>query len=609
MDKLTIVIPYFNERAALTRLLASLPVDIPVIVVDDHSQTPPVVTRQNCEVVRPMRKGFFTGAVNAGISRCDTDVLVLNQDTTLEGDQWLSLLAQHRDKYALIGERIKGDHPAFPHGYVHGVFQFMRRDAINAAGLMDAETYPLWGASALWQWQIARKGFTSLPLPSIPGLWHEPRDPGQRYGRSINQLLAQDPGKQNLYIRTPPLLSVVIPCYNHGAYLADAVNSLIGGPTCLGDMPGQTFQSFEVVIVDDGSNPRNAEQIKALADGWKGIRVIRRPNGGTAAANNTGIKAAIGQYITILAADDMKEPWSLRDLYNAATAHPDQFVYDEPTLFRDGKRGVTFHLAAYDCAKLPRRNMVPAGILFPKQAWQAAGGYPEMMVHGREDWAFNIALARQGWYGHKVERSGYLYRREGQNRSLGNGDLREYFITQLAQVFPDVYRGDDMACCGGGKKSSMAKQNAPQMMLDAAMAPEGSVLLRYQGGNVGNETWGGPGTIPSGRYYVFGANAKDRVKFVDKRDVSWFLRHRENGKQIFVVQAATTPASAPNVQPHPEGTRRRLEPDKPQETIVFETPGGIGVAESGKQEQGETPVMVAEPTMIKPKAQPKRKHA
>ena len=61
------------------------------------------------------------------------------------------------------------------------------------------------------------------------------------------------------------------------------------------------------------------------------------------------------------------------------------------------------------------RNMMHMGIMFEKQAWQEVGGYREQMKHGREDWAFNVALGERGYCGVKLGRSGYLYRRHGHN--------------------------------------------------------------------------------------------------------------------------------------------------------------------------------------------------
>ncbi|NIV40114.1 MAG: hypothetical protein GWN58_65135, partial [Anaerolineae bacterium] len=76
----------------------------------------------------------------------DTDVLVLNQDLWFTSDAWLPRLLALRADYGLIGDGVL-KHPAWPKGYVQGTFMFLRRDAIRDVGLMDAQEYPLWGAT------------------------------------------------------------------------------------------------------------------------------------------------------------------------------------------------------------------------------------------------------------------------------------------------------------------------------------------------------------------------------------------------------------------------------------------------------------------------------
>lgn len=576
VNDLTIVIPFYNGHPYIHNLLSDLPADVPVVIVDDQSdERIAAISNPMVTVYRPAHKLYFTGAVNYALARTHGDVLVLNQDIRLTGTAWLDLIADKRGEYALIGERIRGGHPAFPHGYVHGVFQLMRRDAIEAAGLMDAENYPLWGATAVWQWQVCRKGFKVLPLDSIPGLQHE-RKPTERYGSSIRQLLRREPAAQDLLIRTPPLVSVIIPAYNHGRFLTDAIHSLVGGPTSLGDHPGQTFQSFEVIIVDDGSNDNTAELCKTLANPWQGIRYIRQRNAGTPAANNAGIKAAVGRYICLMSADDMREPWSLNDLYQAAIRNPHSVIYDEPVLIQDGKRGELFSVANYDFANLLERNMMHMGIMFEKKAWAEVGGYREQMRYGREDWAFNVALGERGYCGIKIPRSGYLYRRHGQNRTMTNTSLewREHFRMQMEGLFPHLYKGEwPMACCGqGSKKSSAAPSSAPRGLAPAAL-PAGNdmVLLEYTGNSIGSVTWGGPGAVPSGRYYRFGGNTRDGIKYVEKQDVQWFLDIREDGVQLFRRYAAPAAAPQPDTIVAPTGdltvkVQRIVEDDAPDVT-------------------------------------------
>lgn len=563
MENLTVVVPFYNGHEHIERLLWSLPNDMPIVIVDDLSDQPLRITgRANVRVIRMERKGYFSGAVNAGIAACKTDVLVLNQDTWLAGDEWQNFLAISRDRYAMIGERIRGMHPAFPEGYIHGTFMFMRRDAINKVGNLNHVDFPLWGATAEWQWRVARAGFRVLPMATIPG-FHHARGEGQPYGSSIAQLLRNEPDRQDLLVRTPPLVSVVIPSFNQGKYLQDAVNSLIGGPTSLGSSAGQTLQAFEVIIVDDGSpNAESRELAQAQADPWKGVSFIQlRQNAGAAAAQNAGIAKASGRYITVIDGDDMREPHALAALYRACVANPGMVAYDDVRTFANGERGKVMRMPdTYDFDILIEKNQMHKGIMFSRKAWQAVGGYPEQMRQGREDWAFNVALGRAGYCGVHVSGAGYLYRREGQNRTLRNTspEWRDYFMDQLRGLFPDVYNGErPMACCGKGKVTPPAPQ--PRALTKgvtiqrsaSAQAPTGFVQIEYLGNNYGSTVWGGPGAAPSGRSYTFGAGATDRIKYVDPRDAQWFANLREGGRNVF-AQVRVEPVAPPMSEPEPE---------------------------------------------------------
>lgn len=444
MDKLSVVIPFYNGHDTIQRLLSTIPEEIfSVVIIDDCSDTPLnaeyFLREYSAEVYRLDKKGYFTGAVNRGIQETQTDVLVLNQDTWFENRNWLSLLESHRRHFGMIGERIRGTHPAFGDlGYIHGTFMFLRRDAIEAVGLLNQADYPLWGSTAEYQWRVARKNFSVLPLKEIPGFRHE-RPTTERFGSSIKDLLEKEPERKSLLVRTPPLLSVVMPCYNYGHYVADAVNSLIGGPTSLGQMPGQTLQSFEIVIVDDASTDASPEYIKEIADLSKGIRAYRlNQNVGTARALNYGINKAVGQYITFLSADDMREPESLENLVRVCEQNPHSFAYDDVWLFNRHQKIKKWPMEEYDFDKLIWKNQIHAGIVYPKSAWEEVGGYPPEMHNGREDWAFNVALGVHGWCGKHVKQYGYLYRREGQNRTERNTTERhrQEFLAKIMSVFP-----------------------------------------------------------------------------------------------------------------------------------------------------------------------------
>jgi len=95
------------------------------------------------------------------------------------------------------------------------------------------------------------------------------------------------------------LVSVVIPAYNADRTFKDTVQSVFE----------QTVQDFEIVIVDDGSKDNTIETAQSIEDSR--VKVISQSNGGASAARNTGIKAAKGEYVAFLDADDLWMPHKL----------------------------------------------------------------------------------------------------------------------------------------------------------------------------------------------------------------------------------------------------------------------------------------------------------
>lgn len=95
-----------------------------------------------------------------------------------------------------------------------------------------------------------------------------------------------------------PLISVVMPVWNAGAYLAPAIDSILG----------QSFGDFELIAVDDGSTDGSAAVLAAAAARDARVRVIAQENAGVAAALNAGIAAARGTYVARMDADDIARP-------------------------------------------------------------------------------------------------------------------------------------------------------------------------------------------------------------------------------------------------------------------------------------------------------------
>lgn len=561
MVDFTIVIPYFNGQETINKLLDSIPADIPVIVVDDQSDEPAHyhlnTNHPNTTLIEMQEKGYFSGAINTGIASCSGDVLVLNQDAVLKGDGWLKTIEDNRYQYAMIGEGIAGGHPAWPNGYIHGTFMFLRRDGLNTVGPFNQELYPLWGSTCEYQLRLCRAGFKALPIRPLPGLIH---DRSGRFGSAIQTVLQREADKRSLFIRTPPEISVIVPCFNYGRYLPDLVHSLIGGETSLGYWEQQTFASFEIIIVDDASTDDTPDIIRSLVDPWVGVKSIRlNRNEGTASAINAGIAKSLGNYVTIMGADDMREPWALEALYKVQTQKPDHYVYDQILAFAFGERrpDINVRVREFNPKDLIHRNHVHCGIMMPKRAWRESGGYPNVMRDGREDWAMNVNLLYHGWCGIFVDAPGYLYRREKQNRTLKNTTPTKWreFKARIMQMFPELYHGEiDMGnCCGGGGRAAKSSNKSAAKSSGKLMIPGGGDLvnLEYIGGSWGKITFYGPIT---GAQYAAGLSAP--IIPVDKRDLYGpnvrqvgMLERQENGKKLFrLVQ----PPKAPQPIPEPE---------------------------------------------------------
>ena len=118
-----------------------------------------------------------------------------------------------------------------------------------------------------------------------------------------------------------PYFSVIIPTYNRENFLATAVNSVLG----------QTFQDFELIIVDDDSTDQTEQLIKALKD--KRLKYIKIDHRGVSAARNTGIQHSRGQFISFLDSDDIFKGTKLEITYKYIQDFPNHMIFHTEELW------------------------------------------------------------------------------------------------------------------------------------------------------------------------------------------------------------------------------------------------------------------------------------
>ncbi len=111
-------------------------------------------------------------------------------------------------------------------------------------------------------------------------------------------------------------ISVIVPVYN----VKDKLNR------CVESILGQSFEDFELILVDDGSRDGSSELCDTLASADCRIRVIHQENRGVSAARNRGMDAALGEYIAFVDSDDFVHGDYLRAMYDTAKRNTSELV-------------------------------------------------------------------------------------------------------------------------------------------------------------------------------------------------------------------------------------------------------------------------------------------
>lgn len=128
-----------------------------------------------------------------------------------------------------------------------------------------------------------------------------------------------------------PRISIIMAAYNAEAHIAPALDSLAR----------QTFDDWELIVVDDGSTDATCSIIRARIEGDARIRCIRlEVNGGPAVARNAGLDAARGEWVTVLDSDDHFEPNRLEVLLDHATREGLDVVADNLLLYDEQARSI-----------------------------------------------------------------------------------------------------------------------------------------------------------------------------------------------------------------------------------------------------------------------------
>lgn len=172
--------------------------------------------------------------------------------------------------------------------------------------------------------------------------------------------------------------SVIIPLFNKEKYIIRAIKSILN----------QTFQNFEIIIVNDGSTDSSVIKISEINDAR--IKLINQKNSGVSASRNLGVKNSSFDFVTFLDADDTWEPTFLEELYFLIDKYPNMGIYatnnffissdnkktyqEYSVLFNGDTRGIInnyFELFA----KYKKSPFSNSNICIPRRIFENVGGY------------------------------------------------------------------------------------------------------------------------------------------------------------------------------------------------------------------------------------------
>jgi len=178
-----------------------------------------------------------------------------------------------------------------------------------------------------------------------------------------------------------PLISVIIPAYNAARSIARSLDSVLG----------QTLTDFEILVVNDGSPDTDAFEA-ALSNYRERVTYIRQENRGAAAARNTGIKAARGEFLAFLDADDLWLPNYLEAQMDALRKVGADVVYCDALIVGSSLlKGRTFiGLAPTRCEVTPESllsvdvGLLTSALIAKKKAVLDAGLFDETILRGHD---------------------------------------------------------------------------------------------------------------------------------------------------------------------------------------------------------------------------------
>jgi glycosyltransferase involved in cell wall biosynthesis len=224
-------------------------------------------------------------------------------------------------------------------------------------------------------------------------------------------------------------VSVIIPAYNQGNYLREAIQSVLD----------QTYPNYEIIIVDDGSTDHTCEVAHEFSDDR--VMYFYQANRGLSGARNTGIRHATGDYLSYLDSDDKFTPEKLAYLVKELEDKPDiglvagQAIPINEDGFRVGK---TYNRPIPEIPQqLLLGNPLHVGSVLIRRTWQEIAGDFDETLRSYEDWDMWLRLVKLGCLTGWVPKPVSLYRFHTQQMTRNSRQMTEATFSVLDKFFDD----------------------------------------------------------------------------------------------------------------------------------------------------------------------------
>lgn len=226
-----------------------------------------------------------------------------------------------------------------------------------------------------------------------------------------------------------PKVSVIIPCYNQGAFLKEAVDSVLNS----------TYKNYEIIIINDGSTDDFTIQLFESYNP-RSSKIIHTDNQGPAAARNTGIGVAKGEYILPLDADDKISAEYMAEAVSVLDSSPDiGIVYSFAEMF--GAKNGKWRLPAYSLDLMLTFNVIFCTAFYRKTDWMKVKGYKSDIPFGKEDWEFWLSLIELGVQVYQIPYVHFYYRTKVVSRDVlsNNGRKKNEINEVIYKYHKDIF--------------------------------------------------------------------------------------------------------------------------------------------------------------------------